>query len=597
MRIALKGLRWTVIAGLWLAIGLGAVLAWYAHDLPDITDLASGTRRPGITVIATDGTPLAAFGDLYGEPLTLADLPPYLPQALLAVEDRRFFSHGGIDPRGIARALWTNLTAGAVVEGGSTLTQQLAKTLFLTSERSLDRKIKEALLALWLEQEYSKDELLTLYLNRVYFGAGTFGVDAAARRYFGHSAREVSLYEAALLAGLPKAPSAYNPLAAPEKAASRAEEVLTDMVSAGFLAPSQARGARAKGAPSQIRKAARAPYFADWVLDRLPDYLGRIDRDLTVRTTLAMEMQQAAEGAVADFFASGRGQERGVDQAALLAMSPEGAVRALVGGRRYAESQFNRATQGRRQPGSTFKLFVYLAALEAGWTPAQRLVDEPIRLGDWQPRNAGDRYYGAVTLKEAFARSSNAIAVKLQEAVGRERVQATAERLGLPGASLPDQPSLALGTGPASLLSMTAAYASLANGGLMVLPYGITRISDRDGLSLHQRRAPSVRPRLIDPDHVATLTDLLRAVVTWGTGRDALLPGAPVAGKTGTSQGGRDAWFIGFTPDLVAGVWLGRDDNGPTRASSADAAQLWRDFMRRTQQPQPVAGPSLAQTP
>jgi penicillin-binding protein 1A len=506
------------------------------------------------------------------------DLPPYVPRAFLAIEDRRFYDHPGVDVLGILRAGVRNLTAGGIREGGSTITQQLAKNLFLTRERTYRRKIQELLAALWLEHRFTKDQILGIYLNRVYFGAGAYGVDAAAQRYFGRSAEKLTLFEAAVLAGLVKAPSRDNPIVAPKRAAQRANLVLAQMARSGWLSDSAAARARR----DEVRFGAgrventSAKYFSDWVLDRVDDYIGFVTGDVIIRTTLDPRLQahaQAAASQVLDESAKLR-----VSQAALVALAPDGAVRALVGGRDYGESQYNRATRALRQPGSAFKLFVFLAALEAGIKPDDLVSDRPITVDGWSPRNAGTVYRGDVTFREGAARSSNAVAVALTERVGRDKVIRAARRLGITSPLRPD-PSLALGTHEVTLLELTGAYAAVANGGDGVWPYGIEEIRDGKGRVLYQRTGGGPG-RVIETAQVAGLNDLFSAVVRWGTGKAARID-RPAAGKTGTNQDNRDAWFVGYTPDLITGVWLGNDDFSPMRDVSGGslAARMWHLFM------------------
>lgn len=566
---------WSAIAGIWALVAAGALAAWYAYDLPDVSDLDSRTRSAGITVTAADGTVLAAYGDVYARHVARAELPQALIDAVIATEDRRFYGHFGIDLIALARAALVDLRAGSIVQGGSTITQQIAKNVFLTPERSLKRKVQEVLLALWLERRFSKDQLLTIYLNRVYLGAGNYGVEAAARHYFGKPARALGLAEAAMIAGLPKAPSRYAPTRDLAAARARAAVVLDNMVAAGRLARAEAEAAKARpAAVGGAYRGAAARYFADWVVDQVPAFVGPAARDLVVRTTLDAAAQRAAEAALAGLGGSA--------QAALVAMTPDGAVRAMVGGRDYVASQFNRATQAKRQPGSAFKIAVYAAALEAGYAPDDSFADVPVQVAGWSPRNYGDVYLGEITLTTAFAKSSNSVAVQLAERVGRRRVIEAARRLGIT-APLSPQPSLALGAGEVTLLELTGAYAVVASGGRGVIPYGIEEIRGGDGAVLY-RRAGSGPGRALSAAVARTLDTLLTAVVREGTGRRAALAG-PAAGKTGTSQDFRDAWFIGYRPGLVAGVWLGNDDGAPLPEVTGGTlpAELWRDFMTRAQ--------------
>ena len=587
--VILRGaIKAVVLLLLWTAIIGGGVLGFFALSLPDTNELTRAERRPSVTVLAADGSLLATFGDLFGQPLTLREMSPYLPKAVIATEDRRFYSHFGVDPIGLLRAAVANLTAGHVVQGGSTITQQLAKNLFLTPERNLPRKIRETLLALWLEHRFTKDEILEIYLNRVYLGAGTYGVDAAAHRYFGKSARHTNLYESAAIAGLLKAPTKFNPTRDREKAAARTARVLANMVEAGIVSESQVASAVKEGTSRPVVAAARsgARYFADWIAEQLSDFAGTGSGDLTVTTTLDPVLQAEAEAAIAETIARD-GPKAAVSQGALVAMSPDGAIRAMVGGRDYSGSQFNRATQAQRQPGSAFKPFVYLAGLEAGLRPSDQFVDAPIRIGNWQPRDYTGRYQGEMTLAEGLAQSINTIAVQVAQRAGIRKVIATAHRLGISSDLAPEM-SLALGTGEVNLLELVSAYAPFANGGLGVWPHGIAEIRDSDGKVVFRRTGSGVG-RVMSPELVGTMNEMLSAVIGHGTGRSAALP-RPAAGKTGTTQDYRDAWFIGYTADLVTGVWLGNDDDSPANKVTGGSlpALIWRRFMLAATQGMPV---------
>lgn len=578
-RLILGTFKWSLILSIWGAVALGVVVAWYAYDLPDIDNLDAPTRKASITLTDADGREIATYGDIYGDPLRLADVPPYLVQAIVATEDRRFFDHYGFDPVALVRAVVANVRAGRVRQGGSTLTQQLAKNVFLKPDRTLRRKVQELLLAFWLEANFTKEQIFTLYINRVYLGSGTYGVDAAARRYFGKSARKVTLHEAAVLAGLLKAPSRYSPRRSRKAAEDRARVVLGAMVAADFLDERTAK--RAGG--QKLRQAPRgstgnaARYFTDWALERVTGFVGRARSDLIVRTTMDARLQRLAEQRLRASLAK-HGKKRRINQAALVSMSPDGAVRALVGGRDYGASQFNRAFQALRQPGSAFKLFVYLAAMENGLTPDNRFVDGPLRIGKWRPRNYGGTFRGAVTLREAMARSVNTVAVQVSERTGRDKVIDAARRLGITS-PLKSHPSLALGASEVSLVELTSAYGVIANGGVAVWPHGISEIRERSGKVLY-RRTDGAAAQVVDADAVARMNDLLRAVVDWGTGK-AANPARPAAGKTGTSQDFRDAWFVGYTGELVTGVWMGNDDSSPMKRVTGGSlpARLWRDFM------------------
>jgi penicillin-binding protein 1A len=497
---------------------------------------------------------------------------------VLATEDRRFYSHYGIDPVGLLRALYVNLTSGKMVQGGSTITQQLAKNVFLTPERSLHRKGQELLLSFWLEHNFTKTEILELYLNRVYFGSGTYGVDAAARRYFGRPAKDVTLLQAAMLAGMLKAPSRYNPNNDPIAAATRAQIVIQNMIDAGFITEEQANaaGSQSIAAEDNAPMPPVARYFSDWALDQVSSYIGFTNEDLVVQTTLDPRVQGIAERNLAQILAK-EGPKQNASEAALVSLTPDGAVRAMVGGVDYKHSQYNRATQAMRQPGSAFKAFVYLNAFEHGLTPDSTMVDAPISIGKWRPGNYNDKFYGSVSLREAFARSLNSVAVQLSERSGRGNVIETAKRLGI-DTPLGNDASIALGTSETTVLEMTAAYATFANKGQGVLPYGITKIQTRSGKLLYQREGSGLGA-VASPVAVREMLDVMTATVDWGTGKHAQID-RPAAGKTGTSQNFRDAWFIGLTAQLVTGVWVGNDDNKPMNKVTGGSlpVDIWHDY-------------------
>ena len=578
-----------LVIAVWATVVSLIGLAWFAYDLPDPDRFnAAATRRPTITVLAADGSEIGRRGNFYGSFVDLKDVPATLLWAVLATEDRRFYTHRGIDPRGLARAALVNLRAGGIRQGGSTITQQLAKNLFLTHDRTIRRKIQEVLLAIWLERRLTKDEIFALYLNRVYLGSGSYGVDAAALRYFDKPARDLSLYESAVIAGLLKAPSRDNPIANSKRADQRARQVLLAMATVGWIGEDDAAKAADAGRRTVLGKFKNTSrrsrtavdvgsgYFTDWVIEQIESFVGAPDRDLVIQTTLRPRLQRIAEAAVDQAIRGAK--SRHVEQGALVALAPDGAVTAMVGGRNYRVSQYNRAAQAERQPGSAFKLFVYLAALETGLRPSSKLRDEPITVEGWTPRNAGDVYSGVITFREAAARSINAVAVGLSEAVGRDQVIQAARRLGITVALTPE-PSLALGVNEVSLLELTGSYAIIANGGFGIWPHGINVISDRDGTILYRRHGDGPG-RVIADRHIEYLNDLLSAVVSWGTGKAARLK-RPAAGKTGTSQDYRDAWFVGYTPDLIAGVWFGNDNAGSMDSVTGGslAAPVWRQFM------------------
>jgi penicillin-binding protein 1A len=588
-RLVRRGFYWGTIASLWGLVGAVGILLWYGLQLPNASTWAVPQRPPNVQIVSTDGQLLGNRGDTGGEAIRIEQLPAHMANAVIAIEDRRFRYHFGLDPIGLARAMSRNIRARRLVEGGSTLTQQLAKNMFLTPERSFKRKVQELVLALWLEAKFSKDEILAMYMNRVYFGAGAYGVDAAALRYFAKSARLVTLPEAAMLAGLLRAPSYYSPVRNPERARDRAATVLAAMSSAGFISPQMEKSARKDPARIAARPASRSEnYVADWIMDRLPSYLGSVNQDIVIQTTLDARLQRAAEAALVVGLET-RGRELGVGNGALVAIDGTGAIRAMVGGRDYAASQFNRATQARRQPGSAFKPFVYLAAIERGLSPDTVRVDEPVRFGNWSPKNYANKYRGPVTLRTALALSINTIAAKLTVEVGPEAVVETAHRMGINSALEPN-PSIGLGTSEVTLLEMAAAYTPFANGGFAVLPHAITRITTTEGDVVFERQGSGFG-QVVAPDGIAMMNDMLQATLEVGTGRKAAIDGWPAAGKTGTSQDFRDAWFVGYTANLTAGVWLGNDDSTPTKRASGGnlPAEIWHDFMTAAHQGVPVA--------
>jgi penicillin-binding protein 1A len=586
---------WSVVFALWLLIaGIGAI-AWVGAHLPPIQSLEVPKRPPSIEILGADGHVLATRGDMGGAAVPLKELPAYLPQAFIAIEDRRFYSHHGVDPFGIVRALAANVLHRGVSQGGSTLTQQLAKNLFLTQERTVARKVQELVLALWLEHRFTKAQILELYLNRVYFGAGAYGVEAAAQRYFGKSARKVTLGEAAMLAGLVKSPSRLAPTHNPDGAQRRGQVVLAAMADLGVISEHAATAALADS-PRIVRQVTEGSgnYVADWVMDVLNDLVGRVEQDIVVETTIDSSLQATAEKALAEELAQ-KGERYSVSQGAVVAMTPDGAVQALVGGRNYAESQFNRAVAAKRQPGSAFKPFVYLAALERGLTPNTVRDDRPIDLKGWRPENYHREYLGPVTLTRALSQSLNTVSVRLTLEVGPRTVVRTAHRLGI-ASKLDPNTSIALGTSDVSLMELVAAYAPFANGGMAVTPHVVERVRSPDGKILYRSNPPELG-RVVEERHVAMMNAMMRETLISGTARTADLPGWQAAGKTGTSQDFRDAWFIGYTTHLVTGVWLGNDDNSPTHRTTGGGppVEIWSRFMKAAHQNvRPTALPGLA---
>ncbi len=581
---------WVLVLGLWVVIaGIGG-LFWVGAHLPSIQSIDVPKRPPSVQIVGMDGRPLATRGEMGGAAVPIKELPAYLPKAFVAIEDRRFYSHSGVDPMGVGRALIANVMRRGVSQGGSTLTQQLAKNLFLTQERTLTRKVQELVLAIWLERKYSKQQILELYLNRVYFGAGAYGVEGAAQRYFGKSARQVTLAEAAMLAGLVKSPSKLAPHLNREGAEKRAELVLAAMGETGAATDAGVKAAIAR--PAQVVRlpgAGSVNYVADWVMDVLNDRIGNLDQDVIVETSIDPVLQAAAEKALIDELAA-KGIKANVDQGAIVAMRPDGAVLAMVGGRNYAESQFNRAVAAKRQPGSAFKPFVYLTALERGLMPDTVRDDKPVALKGWKPENFNHEYFGPVTLTQALAMSLNTVSVRLTIEFGPVAVTRTAYRLGI-ASKLEPNASIALGTSEVSLTELVSAYAPFANGGTAVAPHVVMRVRTAGGKVLYTRNADNLG-RIIEPRYVSMMNGMMRETLLMGTAKKADLAGWQAAGKTGTSQDFRDAWFIGYTANLVTGVWLGNDDATPTNKATGSGmpVDIWSRFMKAAHHGVPVAG-------
>jgi len=563
----------------WAKRGIAAagLVAFYGAQMPSATTWAIPDRPPNVKILSVDGQLIANRGLTGGEAVGLHEMSPYIPEAVMAIEDRRFYSHWGVDPIGLARAMVENLVEGRLTQGGSTITQQLAKNLFLKPDRTIERKVQEVLLALWLEHKYTKDQILEMYLNRVYFGSGAYGVEAASRRYFKKSARDVTLPEAALLAGLLKAPSRLSPARDPQAAEERAQVVLAAMREEGMIGDSEL--AAAISAPA-TRAASfwtgSEHYVADRVMEELPDLIGNTNQDVVVRTTIDLGLQKTAERTIRHLIDE-QGKHYRVSQGALVSIDGSGAVRAMVGGYDYADSQFDRATEARRQPGSAFKPFVFMAALEAGRTPESVRNDAPVRIGKWTPQNYNGKYYGRVTLAEALARSLNSVAAQLIMEVGPKTVVEVAHRMGIES-DLQANASIALGTSEVTPLELTAAYVPFANGGFRPDVHVVERVTTPSGKLLYQHKAGAV-PRVASAEVVGMMNAMLAGTIRYGSGKAADF-GWPAAGKTGTTQDSRDAWFIGYTSNLVTGVWFGNDDGRPTKATGASLpVQAWRAFM------------------
>ncbi|WP_420825913.1 transglycosylase domain-containing protein [Rhodobium orientis] len=566
-------------------LGMAGAVVMLAFALPAFEETREDWRATAdysITILDRYGKEVGKRGMLLDDSVPLEELPDYLVKAALATEDRRFFDHFGIDVIGTFRALLENVRARTVVQGGSSITQQLAKNLFLSNERTLQRKIKEAFLAMWLEANLTKRDILKLYLDRAYMGGGAFGVGAASKFYFNKSVKDISLPEAAMLAGLFKAPTRYAPHIDLPAARARANEVLSNMVEAGFMTEGQVIGARRNPASVVDRSKQELPdYFLDFVFDEIKRIAPGPDHVLTVKSTLDVDLQKTADEAVESSLRQ-YGRPYGVKQAAMVVVEPDGALRAIVGGRDYDSSQFNRATDALRQPGSSFKPFVYMTAFMHGFSPKSVVRDGPITIGHWSPRNYGRSYSGPVTLTNALVRSINTIPVRLSLKIGRKNIIETAKRMGI-RSELRNDASLPIGTSEVTAIDMAGAYAVIANGGRKATPYAIQTILNSSGDVVWEReRDGPRREQVMPPDKVHELAEILTQVVERGTGRRARLEGILAGGKTGTTQAYRDAWFIGFTGNYVASVWFGNDDYTSTRRLTGGSlpAMTWNAFMK-----------------
>lgn len=560
-----------------LVITLLTYLAYCALTIPNMSEAINRTRLPSTTIIANNGNEIQSYGTIYSEVVRSEELPQYVVDAIVYTEDHRFYQHFGFDIISFTRAMLTNIFAGRYAQGGSTITQQVAKNLFLTPQKSIRRKVQELMIAFWLEYKFSKEQILTLYLNRVYLGAGTYGIEAASQKYFQKTSRDINIKEAAVIAGMLKAPSRYNPIASTERAVGRAKVVLKIMLEHGLL--SQSDYQKVLNMPLGKEKNTKVhdgAYFADWIYAQVNDYIGERDNDIYVLTTLDQNLQERASKILEETIAYNK--NKNVSQGAVVILDKYGAIKAMVGGINYNKSQFNRAVQALRQPGSAFKPFVYITALQKGYKPDSIIKDTPLSIKGWKPENADKKYYGDVTLRHALAKSLNLATINLAEQLSIKDIIRNARRMGIT-TPLQNSPSLALGTMEVKVIDMAAAYASLANKGFAVYPYGIEEIYTRDGYQLYQRITPD-KISILDKENVRNLTSMLESVINSGTGRKAAL-GKFAAGKTGTSQDNRDAWFVGYTNELIAAVWLGNDDNSPMIGVSGAnlPAEIWRKII------------------
>jgi len=552
-------------------------VTWSLLNLPE-TESIQISRQPSITFLDKDGRIIASYGDIYGKSIKYQSLPDNLINAVIVTEDKRFFQHNGVDFKGVLRAIYVNFREGRIVQGGSTITQQLAKNLFLTPERSYTRKLHELILSIWLEIRFTKQQILSIYLNRVYLGSGTYGVQAASEKYFNKKVEDLNLYECAVIASLLKAPSRFNPIANKDLSKKRASLVLENMTKDKMISEDKVK--QAKDNNQKYSKFTTPPkstrYFIDWLLPRVKAYVGEINEDLIVRTTLDVKLQKIAEESLNKITSN----YPSADQSALVGLDLDGGVISMIGGRDYGDSQFNRVTQAKRQPGSAFKLFVYLAGIENGLLPEDIIIDSKVNVNGWSPKNYKDNYLGEVSIKDAFSKSINTVAVKISEQIGREKVIKMAKTMGINSPIL-NNPSLALGTSEVNLLELTAAYDVLANNGNGVFVHGIRSIETTEGKNLFTRKIQGPG-KILKPNVVKTMTQMMEETIKTGTGKKARLS-RPAAGKTGTSQSLRDAWFVGFTSNIVVGVWFGNDDDSPMEKITGGTAPavLWNEFMRK----------------
>lgn len=560
------------------ALVLAGYLLFCLLTLPDINEAVNRTRLPSTTIIAANGNEVQSFGTVYSEIIRAEELPQYTVDAIVYTEDRRFYNHFGFDIISFTRAMITNIFAGRFVQGGSTITQQVAKNLFLTNKKTITRKAQELLLAFWLEYKFSKEQILTLYLNRVYFGNGAYGIEAAAQKYFQKTSRDLNILESAILAGMLKAPSRYNPIASKERSLERATVVLNILKECGLLSQKDFERALkmplGKEKPAKVKNGA---YFADYAYNEIMARIGEQETDIYALTTLDQDLQEKASRVLQEAIEANK--DRNVTQGAVVVMDKNGAVKAMAGGVNYGQSQFNRATQAIRQPGSAFKLFVYATAIKQGLKPEDIIEDKPVNIGGWKPENDDRKVYGEVTLRYAFAKSLNLATINLARKIGTGAIINNAKKMGIT-TPMENDLSLALGSSGVKVIDMAAAYTTIANGGYAVWPYAVEEIYSNDGFQLYQR-SESEPTRIFTGEQTVLMKKLLREVMKTGTGRKVDI-GREAFGKTGTSQDHRDAWFVGFDDELVCAVWVGNDDNSPMKYvyGSGLPAQIWQKIMR-----------------
>lgn len=569
-----KLIKFLLLAGVFALFLLSVFIAYCFITLPSIEDAVNKTRQPSMVIIAQNGEEIAGYGGVYSEVVLAKDMPLNLKNAVIATEDRRFYRHSGFDIIAFLRATITNIYYRRYAQGGSTLTQQVAKNLFLNPQKNIKRKVQELLMAFWLEDKFSKEQILTLYLNRVYMGSGVYGIEAASYKYFNKNSKRLNLLESAILAGLLKAPSRYNPEASPEQARKRAGVVLQIMLNQGMITQKQKDDALKSSLPAPQGNSGK--YFADWAKGESRSFIGEQEEDINIFTTLDFKLQRKAEKILQEAVEANR--KNNVTNGAVVVMDKEGGIKAMVGGVDYAKSQFNRATQALRQPGSSFKTFVYLAALEEGFRKDDVVEDSAVSIEGWQPRNASKKEYGKVSLNYAFSQSLNLATVDLGAKLSRQNIIKLAQKMGI-STPLNNKPSIVLGSSEVTVLEMALAYSAIANGGYATWPHSISEIYSKDGNLLYNRSAEQ-KIRILSEESVEEITEMLQSVIENGTGKKAQTPFFS-AGKTGTSQDYRDAWFVGFSSNNVVAVWVGNDNNSPMKKISGAGlpAEIWKKVM------------------
>ncbi len=553
------------IFALWCGIALSIILLYLALTLPNIEHITNKTRSPSITILDRNRNKIASINDMYGDTVDIENLPKHIWQAVIATEDKRFFDHFGVDIKGLFRAIYNNIKANRTAQGGSTITQQLAKNVFLSKERSIKRKLQEVMITLWLENKFTKNQILSLYLNRVSLVGGKYGISIASETIFNKPAKELNIAEAAIIAGMLKAPSRLNPMKNPEEALSRMKVVLKLMLEQNYITQFEYETAINYKYIKQNTNFNQTRYFIDYTMENFNSLIGDISTDIIIQTTIDEKLQKTAEN-ITNSYINKDGKKYNFSQIATIILNTKGEILALIGGKDYKESQFNRATQMKRQPGSIFKPFVYLAALEYGLKPTDMFIDEPTTIGDWTPRNHDEKYMGEVSMATALEKSLNTVPVQIAKKIGLKNIIKTAQKLGLID-KINNDYSIILGTSDTTLIDMTSAYAIFANNGYGVIPHSIKKITTPTGQIIYERKGSGIG-KLISEEYTQIMNSMLNNVIKGGTGTNANITGEQIYGKTGTSQNNRDAWFIGYTPDFITGIWIGNDNNTPMSSSS-----------------------------